>query len=1106
MGQDIKSFNAKMTRLTSSLGKFVARMGVIALAGVAAFSVFAKSGIEAASDLQEVQNVVDTAFGEMSDKCEEFADSALESFGLSEYSAKKMASTYMAMGKSMGLSMEQASDMAINASKRTADIASFYNLTAEEAAVKLKSIYTGETETLKDLGIVMTEANLKQYALSQGITKSYSAMTQAEKVALRYAFVMNASADAAGDFARTQNSWANQTKILSENFREFKTVIGSYLITALTPVVQTLNTIISQITMIAKSAKELLSSIFGIEFQEAAASASGTASGIADIESGYEDAAAATKKASKAQKDYNKSLASFDRLNILSSGKDSSKKTDESGVTDQSMVNKLLASSQADDSAIKKTEDSIDNLKNKFSKLFKSIAPVTNAVKKLNNEGLAKLKEFNSKNLQLFYEKFLKPVGKFMLSKKGLPRLFNITNDLLKKIKWKKLNKVTAEFYETLDKFARLTWTALMDFYENFLEPIAVWTLNEAVPKLVECLSKLVKKFEKSDSINNLKQLWKILSKFTTKIGDGLINFVTGMAELGLDFLLSINWQTFNEGLESLLNIIANVATNVGEGIINFFDGVQPIATWLTNELITFLSAFLNAIDGFISENPETIQAVTGALLGLFVALMSIKITRSISTNISNMKNAVVGLVKSAMAHPIATAAGLIATLAGAIVTMVAANKKSESQIWFSGFTASLDNLKQKVDDVNTSIDTINSNLDDASAEANGDYQYLKDLADKYYELSNKVNKSNTEIEQMKQLAQMMEKAIGKDSPYGIAIDETTGLITTQKNELYNNIQAMREQALEAAKTEALKDYYKELVTAEVNVAEAKQKVKEAAEEYNKAEKKAIEKTRGYGTEMDKVAIATAKQKTALTEAKEVLDAARESYKKVNNKISAIQSTLDAFNPTSASDELDTAATNMDTSVSNASTNITTYMGNVANDIASAGETGVDKFKGYMDKMVDSADEKGQEAGKKIKTGIEESISAINYSTDPRFSVVVGKKTKTAMKALGGIFTNGVWKNIPQYASGMPSGIRGSLFWAGEAGPEIVAQGRSGSSEILNASQIASAIYSAVVAANKTGGGRAVVQIVPDTGNLYKAIVKQNDKNILITNKNPFNK
>jgi len=105
-------------------------------------------------------------------------------------------------------------------------------------------------------------------------------------------------------------------------------------------------------------------------------------------------------------------------------------------------------------------------------------------------------------------------------------------------------------------------------------------------------------------------------------------------------------------------------------------------------------------------------------------------------------------------------------------------------------------------------------------------------------------------------------------------------------------------------------------------------------------------------------------------------------------------------------------------------------------------------------------------------------------------------------KALGGVFKNGTWKNIPQFASGMPSGIRGSLFFAGEAGPEIVAQGRGGSSEILNASQIASAIYSATVAANKSNGGKAVVQIVPDTKNMYRAVVKQNNTNILITNKN----
>lgn len=611
MGQDIKSFNTKMTRLTSSLGKFVSRMGVIALAGVAAFSVFAKSGIEAASDLQEVQNVVDTAFGEMSDKCEEFADSALESFGLSEYSAKKMASTYMAMGKSMGLSMEQASDMAINVSKRTADIASFYNLTAEEAAVKLKSIYTGETETLKDLGIVMTEANLKQYALSQGITKSYSAMTQAEKVALRYAFVMNASADAAGDFARTQNSWANQTKILSENLREFKTVIGSYLITALTPVVQILNTIISQITMIAKSARELLSSIFGIEFQEAAASASGTASGIADIESGYEDAAAATKKASKAQKDYNKSLASFDKLNILSSGKDSSKKTDESGVTDQSMVNKLLGSSQADDSAVKKTKDSIDSISEKLKGLLKTLqedmqkGDFSNIGEALGNKVNAGLKKINWTNIKNTLSNIARSIGTFL-------------NGAIKTINWRDIGRCLMELINSAITFlstliGAIDWSAVGSAIGNTLygalEAIDGKLIAEAISNVIKGALDLMSGF--LDAID-----WSMLPLLiVTKI----IDFFKNLDYSGIASALG----TFiGKALKAVVNFAVGVrclCKAIVTAIINYFkqkkaengntifgaifggllDLMKNIGKWVWNNIVQpFLSSLITAIAG----------------------------------------------------------------------------------------------------------------------------------------------------------------------------------------------------------------------------------------------------------------------------------------------------------------------------------------------------------------------------------------------------------------------------------------------------------------------------------------------------------------------------
>ena len=210
-----------------------------------------KQALQTASNIQEVQNVVDVAFGSMSWKAERFAKSALESFGMSELSAKRTASTYMAMASGMGLSNDVASDMAITLAGLTGDVASFYNISQELADIKLKSVFTGETETLKDLGIVMTQANLQAYALSHGISKNVSDMTQAEITTLRYNFVLNQLSMAQGDFARTSNSWANQVRVLQERFRQLLGIIGNGLIVALTPVIQVLNTIIGKLITFA---------------------------------------------------------------------------------------------------------------------------------------------------------------------------------------------------------------------------------------------------------------------------------------------------------------------------------------------------------------------------------------------------------------------------------------------------------------------------------------------------------------------------------------------------------------------------------------------------------------------------------------------------------------------------------------------------------------------------------------------------------------------------------------------------------------------------------------------------------------------------------------
>lgn len=294
---------------TTIKGLGAAVAGFVALATVKTMIQVGNQAIELASDMKEVQNVVDTAFGSMAYKAEEFADNAIEGFGMSRLAAKQTASTYMAMGKSMGLSMESASDMAIETAKLTGDVASFYNISQDLAAVKLKGIWTGETEALKDLGVVMTEANLQQFALNKGITKSIASMTQAEKVALRYEYVMTTLADAQGDFARTSDSWANQTRVLSELWKELLSIVGGGLIRVLAPVVGVINTIMQALINLANVFAKTMGQLFGWN-KEVKVSA-GTSVQAAE---GQEELAGATKAAGDAASG---ALASFDQLDVL---------------------------------------------------------------------------------------------------------------------------------------------------------------------------------------------------------------------------------------------------------------------------------------------------------------------------------------------------------------------------------------------------------------------------------------------------------------------------------------------------------------------------------------------------------------------------------------------------------------------------------------------------------------------------------------------------------------------------------------------------------------------------------------------------------------------
>ena len=202
---------------------------------------FVKQGIELASDLTEVQNVVDVTFGDGAQQIYEWADAAAESFGMSSLAAQEYNGTMGAMLKSMGLTDNAVRQMSMDMVGLAGDMASFYNFDVETVFKKIRSGISGESEPLKELGINMSVANLEAYALAQGIETAYSKMTEAEKATLRYNYLMAQTADAQGDFARTSDSFANQQRILQLQWENLSASLGEKLLPNVNDLTGTLN-------------------------------------------------------------------------------------------------------------------------------------------------------------------------------------------------------------------------------------------------------------------------------------------------------------------------------------------------------------------------------------------------------------------------------------------------------------------------------------------------------------------------------------------------------------------------------------------------------------------------------------------------------------------------------------------------------------------------------------------------------------------------------------------------------------------------------------------------------------------------------------------------
>lgn len=438
--------NATNTIKSSGIENSLKKIGKLALA---AFSVkaivnFGKECINLGSDLTEVQNVVDVTFGSLNTEVNKFAENAITQFGLGQTVTKKYVGTFGAMSKAFNFSNKEALAMSETLTGLSGDVASFYNLSSDEAYTKLKSVFTGETETLKDLGVVMTQNALDQYALANGYGKTTSKMSEQEKVALRYKFVLDKLNIANGDFARTSDSWANQTRVLGLRFNELKATLGQGFINIFTPIVKGINMVLSKLQVLANAFKSFTEMIFGNAGGDDSTS---TVSNLASDASKASDAVSGIgDSAKKSAKDL-KSLASFDTAQILkkddsdssSSGSGAGGKIDTSGLNLTDNLKK-----QASDIGKIFGDINFEPLINSFNKVKEAAQPLITTIKD---------------GLKWLYDNVLVPLAQWTIQDL-LPAFLNLIAGALKV-----LNPLIEAFKPVFQ------W-----FWDSFLKPIAEWT------------------------------------------------------------------------------------------------------------------------------------------------------------------------------------------------------------------------------------------------------------------------------------------------------------------------------------------------------------------------------------------------------------------------------------------------------------------------------------------------------------------------------------------------------------------------------------------------------------------------------------------------------
>lgn len=595
-------FESQMAGITGMAKKAGATLA--AAFGVKKLVDFGKQCLELGSDLAEVQNVVDVTFPKMTARVDEFAKSAAQSFGLSETMAKQYTGTFGAMAKAFGFTEKQAYDMGSTLTGLAGDVASFYNISQDEAYTKLKSVFTGETESLKDLGVVMTQTALDSYAMANGFGKTTSAMSEAEKVALRYQFIQDKLSAAQGDFARTSGSWANQCRILSLQMQSLMATIGQGLINLFTPIIRVINTVIGKLATLANTFKSFTELITGNKSSGSDSSGVAAVAGAADdAGTGLENAsdsasnlASNTDKVGQAAQNAAKkmkALMGFDKVNKLDSQSDSSSGSSSSPSTGTGDTGALgsavdFGNLAEGDTVLDKTSKSAEKLAKLLKKLWK---PFQDA--------------------------------------------------------WKAEGKSTIDSanyaFENLGKLAKSVGKSLVEVWTNGTGTKMLTTMLQIAQNVFETIGNIARQLDKAWNKN--------------KVGTGILQAIANLYQKELDFINRITKATAEwagkldfypllnsikgllESIAPLVEMIGNIAGEIYERVI------LPMLKWVIETAIPSLINVLTGVMNFLGDNQWIIEAFGAALIGAFAAGKIVELAGMITGAISTISSYATGLI-----------------------------------------------------------------------------------------------------------------------------------------------------------------------------------------------------------------------------------------------------------------------------------------------------------------------------------------------------------------------------------------------------------------------------------------------------------------------------